>query len=181
MNCLNEFDGLGLVSEKSVEYILRQAARAECLAHRLFLKFSELFSHISEVSIFWAQMAQDEEDHAGVLLNIQKSLTDKQLADAAEPELLEKIEKVLVFLGNISPDSIETLDDACELAHELEFSEINTVFKVLASEFVSNETRRQATLSQLGHHIGKLMHFTDDIGDRDHRKEIAVKHPVHQN
>jgi hypothetical protein len=71
--------------------------------------------------------------------------------------------KALVMLRNISLDSIDTLDDACEVAHELEFSEVNSVFKILATEFVSDKTRKEVTISHLGHHQG--MQFTDDIGD----------------
>jgi rubrerythrin len=178
MSSLSESDSLDF--EKTVGYVLQEAAKAEWQFRRLYLKFSEMFSHISQVSTFWGELAQDEEEHARVLQKIQEHLTNKQLAKAAKPELLANIEKVPVILRNISLDSIDTLDDAYEVAHEMEFSEVNSVFKVLASEFVSNKTRMEATISQLVYHQGKLMQFNENIGDRSWRKGITVKRLIHQ-
>lgn len=169
-----------LDSEKTVGYVFQQAIKAEWQARCFYLKFSEMFSHISQVSSFWVEFAQDEEGHARALQKIQETLSDQQLAKAADFELLTNIKQAITSLRTISIDSINTLDDACELAHELEHSEVNSVFKVLTTEFVSQETRKKITFSQLGNHLKKLMKFTQNIGDKALRKSITAKHLVHQ-
>jgi hypothetical protein len=94
--------------------------------------------------------------------------------------LLVNLKKVLTVLNEIKLDQINTLDDAYEAAHELEFSEINSVFKILATEYISEKTRRQATISQLGDHIEKLMTFNDNFGEKTWRKGIIAQHLVPQ-
>jgi rubrerythrin len=166
--------------EQTVGFLFRESARAEWQVRNLYLQFSDMFSHLPEVSNFWKDLAQDEEKHAKLLQTIQGNLSDNQLSQDADRDLMANIMQVLEDLGNVLPDSIYTLDDAYEVAHELEFSEINSVFKVLATEFVSDETRRETTLSHLGQHQRKLMEFTENIGDRTWRRGIAAKDFIHQ-
>ena len=166
--------------EQTLEYIFQQAIKAERKAWHLYLQFSKVFAHVPQVSTFWGGLAQDEEQHARELEKIQGSLTNKQLAQVADRELLTNISNVSKVLREISPDLIDTLDDAYEVAHELEFSEVNSVFKILTTEFISEETRRKATMSHLVYHQGKLMKFTENFGDRVRRKGVTAQHFVHK-
>ena len=166
--------------EQTVDYIFQQAIKAEYKSRYIYVNFSKMFTHTPEVSAFWIKLAQDEEHHAKALKKTQESLTNEQLNQVADQELLINIKKVLTVLEEIHLDQINTLDDANEAAHELEFSEINSVFKILATEFISEKTRRQATVSQLGNHIEKLITFNENFGDKTWRKGIVTQHLVPQ-
>jgi hypothetical protein len=70
---------------------------------------------------------------------------------------------------------IKNLDDAYEIAHQLEFNEINTIFKFLANEVVPNNDRRGLLLSTLQEHQDKLMNFNENFGDRAWRRGISSR------
>ncbi len=178
MNDLHQTDISG--SEQTVNYVFQQAIKCEWKARRLYILFSKMFEDIPKVSAFWIELAKDEENHAKTLIQIHGTISNQQLNEEADKELMENIRKVLSLVRKISIDLIKTLDDAYELAHELEFSEVNSVFNILATEFISDETRREITLSQLGNHVEKLMKFNENIGNRTWRKGVIVRNLVSQ-
>ncbi len=162
--------------EQTVENVFQQAIQAEYKSRFLYVQFSKMFNHVHEVSALWTSLAKDEVYHAKVLEKIQASLTIEQLSQTADQELLDNIKEVLTFLREIKLDMINTLDDVYEVAHELEFSEINSVFKILATEFISDVYRKEAVLSQLGQHTEKLITFNEKFGDKTWRKGIIAQH-----
>jgi hypothetical protein len=70
---------------------------------------------------------------------------------------------------------IETLDDAYELAHGLEFSEVNTIFAFLAGEYVPSEHRKEFVRVEITRHLEKLTHFGENFGEKDWRIGIKVR------
>ena len=139
-----------------------------------------MFAHTPEVAAFWIDLAHDEEHHADALKETQESLTNEQLTQSADPQLLINIKEILTTLKEIQLDQINTLDDAYKVAHELEISEINSVFKILAAEYISEKNRMETTISQLGDHIEKLMTFNEHFGNKTWREGIIARHLVPQ-
>ncbi|MBN2589876.1 MAG: hypothetical protein JXA96_08430 [Sedimentisphaerales bacterium] len=178
MNIFHQTDNH--VSEQTANYVFQQAIKCEWKTRRLYILFSKMFESIPRVSTFWIELAKDEENHAKTLIQIQESMTKQQLNNKADKELLGNIRKVLSFFKKISTDQFKTLDDAYELAHELESSEINSVFKILATNFISDETLKEITISQLGNHVEKLIKFNENIGNRTWRKEVIAHNLVYQ-
>ena len=163
-------------SKDTIEAIFARAIGFEYKAADIFKEFSKLFSHIQEISSFWQELAEDEIQHAETLQNIRKSLTSEQLLSPCDKEISMKVDITQCMLTAVSIASIRNLDDAYELAHELEFSEVNTIFKLMTTEFIHSQERRQFIVSQISEHQQKLVDFTHNFGDRDWRKEVIINH-----
>jgi Lhr-like helicase len=71
-----------------------------------------------------------------------------------------------------------TLDDAYELAHELEHSEVNAVFQFLATDFVPSEERTEYVVAAITRHQNKLMRFNQSHGSRQWRQGITCGHQI---
>ena len=160
-------------SKDTIEAVFKRAIGFEYKAADIFKEFSKLFSHIQEISSFWQEMAEDEIQHADTLQNIRKSLTTEQLLSPCDKELSMKVDITQRMLTEVSIASIKNLDDAYELAHELEFSELNAIFKLLATKFFPPEQRRQI-VPNIMQHQQKLLDFSHNFGDRDWRKGISI-------
>lgn len=164
------------VRGQTINDILRQAIEAEWRAHDFYSELAEMFTDVDdEVADFWAELAQDETDHAGELERIRESCNWDQLGRPADAELIQSAGAVRALLATDLRDRIRTLDDAYELAHKLEFSEVNSLFQVLALEFVSSEDRRNFVASEMKLHREKLLAFGKEIGDREQRRKVIAE------
>ena len=103
------------------------------------------------------------------------SVRDERLDKLAEIAKSEKVIATQRMLNHDLTASINNLDEAYELAHELESSEVNAIFKFLTIEFVSNAEREQFIVSQIDQHQQKLIDFSSDFGSKAWRKGISTK------
>ena len=71
---------------------------------------------------------------------------------------------------------IHTLEDAYETAHEVEYSEVNALFVLLAQRFIVQEDRKKIYLAEIREHMAKLNKFTKLFGDSRWRKDINIKY-----
>lgn len=154
-------------SKDTIEAIFERAIGFEYKAADVFKEFSKLFSHIQEISSFWQELAKDEIQHADTLQNIRKSLTSEELLSPCDEEMSRKVDITQRMLNEVSIASIKNLDDAYELAHELEFSEVNAIFTLLATKFFPSEGGQEFIVSEITKHQQKLVDFTRNFGDRD--------------
>jgi rubrerythrin len=162
-------------SRDALEEIFRRAVEIERAAAGIYTRFSQLFSHLPEISAFWLGLAEDEMQHANTLRDVCELLTSEQLASPCDIEISERVAAAQRMVREDSPASVKNLDDAYEVAHELEFSEVNAVFKLLATAFVPSEERRQFVVEQITQHQQKLVDFGRGFGDRGSRKAIAIR------
>jgi rubrerythrin len=161
-------------SEERLEVIFDRAIEIENKAANIYREFSQLFSHIPEISVFWKRLTKDEKQHADILQDVRRSLSREQLLSPCDKEISEKVPGIQRFLSKDLTASIKNLDDAYELAHELEYSEVNDIFQFLAAEFAQYETRKQFVVSEITRHQQKLMDFGRNFGDRNRRREISI-------
>lgn len=161
-------------SKGTIDSVFKRAIGFEQKSADIYKEFSRLFSHIQEISSFWQELAKDEIHHADTLQNIRKSLTSQQLLSPCDKEILMKVDITQRMLTQVSIASIKNLDDAYELAHELEFSEVNSIFKLMTTEFINSQEREQFIISEIRNHQQKLVDFTQNFGDRNWRKRIII-------
>ena len=163
------------ISEETTESFFRQAIEAENLARDIYVQFAQTFFHVPDVSGFWQDMAYDEAKHAYTLKEIMVSLTAEQLAAPADQKFLGIMMNMISFMNAASQKAVATLDDAYEIAHDLEFSELNYIFKYVTGGFMRQEEEEQFVASVIDEHQKKLVDFTEHFGDRNWRKQILAR------
>jgi hypothetical protein len=146
---------------KTVATLLELAITSEKVAEDLYLGLTQKFSHLPKVSDFWQEMGKDEVAHARGLEKVRASLTPEQLLTPADLVVLEQAKRSANFSVKDALNSITSLEEAYQLAHELEHSEINTVFEFIVAEFVAQDVQRELVMSQLREHVARLNQFPE--------------------
>ena len=147
------------------------AMSAEEGARAFYSELSRMFSHVPDVSARWQGLMNDEVLHKNRLEKIFLQLSEEQLCTTA-PDILQKLR--LALRDNSLEDilsSVETLDDAYEIAYSLEYSEVNIAFELILSSFVTSEDRKDYVLDLINQHIAKL----DGFGNSEWRQHIAAR------
>jgi rubrerythrin len=162
------------MSEKNIQMLLEYAINWETQARDLFTDFANLFSHEPKVYEFWIQLSKDESGHIGVLKDILNRIpTEKRLMEVGN-EQWNSVTRVEELIKEASTKKVLTLDDAYELAHQLETSELNTLFKMLVNDYLPDEEGHKFMLSDVKEHIEKLMRFGKKY-TQSHRKLIKAR------
>jgi len=161
--------------EKTIDELFKRAIKIERKAGDIYKELSNLFSHIPEVSALWKGLAEDETLHMNTLQDIHKSLTQEQLSSPSDEQIWENVVKIQYLLDKDLLGQIKNLDDAYELAHELEFSEVNAIFKFLTIDLVPSEERKEFVMSEIKQHQQKLLDFDHNFGDRTWRRQINIQ------
>lgn len=164
----------GLAAMPTIESIFKQAIILEMKAHAIYIEFARLFRNFPTVAAFWKDLAADENQHAHELRQLLRKLSSHQRNLPAEKRMLEKLEQVRRLAGMVSPQSIHDLLDAYQIAHELEYSELNYLFKILAEKFIPSPLQNRILINQVAQHQGKLSEFGLQFNDRQAMREIPV-------
>jgi rubrerythrin len=157
--------------EKTVQMLFELAINWETQAHDLYTNFANLFNHEPNISAFWIQLSEDESGHIDVLKDIlKKTPTEKLLTAVRNAEQWNYVTRVEGLIKDASTKKIQTLDDAYELAHQLEISEINTMFKMLVKEYLPDEEGHKFILSDFNEHIVRFMKFKKEYTQSEKRR-----------
>ncbi len=156
---------LGKIFEKAIETKKRVG--------QIYRQFARLFSHVPEVEDFWRKMNINQVTHADWLKETKESLSEEQILSLPEVELVLKIHSIKNLLDKHSKKEIGTLHDAYEVAHELEFSEVNELCKILMRQFVSSEKKKNLILAEIDEHRKQIKYLPEKF--EDGMKEIKVE------
>ena len=162
------------MGDVTIANLIDLAISWEMAARDLYATVSEAFPSQPSVAETWRQMAIDESAHAGVLQNVRASLPEGRLAQrlgATEAALIESMEHTLAQVRTATP---RTLDEVYELAHILESSEVNAVFKLVISFHIGDGPAGTLVDAQLEEHLGKLRHLARHF-DRAARRSILIQ------
>jgi hypothetical protein len=162
-------------SEETIEHLFEYSIEIEYKAAHIYETLSKLFSHVPGLTVFWQGLVEDEIRHATILQEIRKMLTPEKLLSRSDKKIWDDVAGIQRNLSKDLIAAINTLHDAYELAHDLEFSEVNAVFKFLAAEFVPFDERKQFVFSDIDQHQKKLLDFSRNFGGRDWRKGIDIQ------
>jgi rubrerythrin len=163
-----------LICAPTLEDLFRRAIGIERRAGEVYAALARRFCRAPEVAAAWSRLMADEDLHARVLQDICDRLSREQqisLADAAMWEHVVRIEGLLE--GGVEA-SVGNLEEAYQLAHEIEYSEINAMFRFLATDVIPSEERKRFVARHLDEHHGKLEWFVDAVGDSESRRLIKV-------
>lgn len=163
-------------SQGTVEDLFERSIAAEQAARALYHGLAERFSHAPEAADYWADLAEDERAHIEALKTLFDALSPAERQAEAEPEAFWKAEELAGFSVEESLRSIETLEEAYQLAHDLEYSEVNTVFEFILMTYWDDQRRRQFARSQLREHVGKLANPPGKMGNSYWRQSVTARH-----
>ena len=161
-------------STQTIDSLFKRAIEIERKASVIYLEFANMFSHIPEITTFWIDLHGDELQHMQALTNIHNTLQQEQLSSISDEKILNSLRKAENELNKDLISPIKNLDDAYELAHDLENSEINGIFKFLTNSFIPFEEHSDFVIANIQHHQQKLIDFNHTMGDRAWRKQICT-------
>ncbi|HYA31764.1 MAG TPA: hypothetical protein VED67_03320 [Thermodesulfovibrionales bacterium] len=153
------------------------AIAAENAAKDFYKSLSLIFSHVPEASLIWERMMKDEDFHSRELQAIRNTLSDEQLSKPLDQSIADKVSAEMNNLpAKVALNKVKTLNDALDLAYELEYSEVNAVFQVIIREFVSSESRAKFVLSLVREHVSRLEEFSRMIPSTEERRKLLAVH-----
>ena len=163
------------MDEKTIQLIFELAINWETQARDLYANFANLFNHEPKVSAFWIQLSKDESQHIVVLKDILNKLsTEKRLMKIGN-EQWTSVTRVEGLIKEAITRKVSTLDDAYELAHQMEMSELNTLFKLIVNDYHPDDEGQRFILSDVKEHIERLMKFGKEYTQSE-RMRIKVSH-----
>ncbi|MEN6335920.1 MAG: ferritin family protein [Phycisphaerales bacterium] len=162
------------VKQATVEDLLDLGIQLEAGLQRLYQEFAGMFGHCPEVAAFWRVLAVDEASHKNRLIQARSVLCGERLARAADAKTVREAQRLLDVEMRERPGEVRNLDDAYELANDLESSETNTIFRFFLSELHPDVSVASILMRDLDVHVERLMTgFPAEYATRTQR--LAVK------
>jgi rubrerythrin len=153
--------------------LFETAIAAERVAEGIYRQMAIKFSHRPEIAEFWEAYAAAEADHARTLQNLRAGLSPETLENTVDAGMMNAAYRALQ--GGEKKIDIADLQEAYELASELESGETNAVFEFLITHFSEDKKARIFLRSQLKSHVSQLMlQFPEKFGGASIRKEIKT-------
>ena len=162
------------MSDKNIQMLFERAMSWETKARDFYINLANLFRHEPRVSEFWLQLSEDEAGHIELLKETLDLIPMKERFVDVDDKQWNVVLQVDEFLKEASNTKILTLDDAYELAHQIENSEVNAVFRLLAIDSAPEKQMQQFILTQLTEHVDRLSKFGKQF-TQDNRKSISVQ------
>jgi rubrerythrin len=149
---------------------------AENASRDFYLGMAQKFKSQPAISFFWKTMSDDETVHARTLEKTLNSLPADKLDIFVDDAMAQKGQALcqLSISDTNRLDSIHNLDDAFQLAHELESSDINIVFNFLKLKLIPDGEKDLLSSAVIERHLHKLVDFPKMFGDAQMRQRIAV-------
>jgi rubrerythrin len=156
---------------ETVGKLFEQAIQLERAAESLYGQLEKMFAPYPEVALFWKHYADEEEGHADYLERIREKVDLKRLSRQADGAMLQKVQHCLEYASQKRLADVKTLEDAYQLAVELENSETNAVFEFMIVNFSTEELSKvhQFLRTQLRIHAARL----ENDFPSQYRSEIA--------
>jgi rubrerythrin len=162
---------------ETVDNLFGYAITLEKAAETLYKQLQKMFAEYPEVASFWKLYADEESGHAEYLTRIRAQVDTSRLSEQADDSMLKK---VLHCLEQASPKrlkSVKTLEDAYQLAVELENSETNAIFEFMITNFSTSElaNAHKFLRTQLSIHVARLENdFPNPYKSRVSRQSVLV-------
>ena len=162
------------MSTQTMDWLFERAIAWESVARDLYATMAQWFPQEPRASRFWEELSADESRHIDFLRETRDGLSPDQLAAVLGSKELEMARQVEAMLGRVRAEELTTLHDAYELAHDLENSEINLVFRMLTVDLLADRERQDFLLTQINEHLNRLNRFSREFKVR-HRKLIPIR------
>ncbi|MFH1981181.1 MAG: hypothetical protein ABIL58_05015 [Pseudomonadota bacterium] len=159
----------------TTEALFEMAIGIERKAAAFYVEMAAAFRHVPDVSAFWHRLYSEELEHESILKGVYDRLPRQELSQPPDPMVAERVSDAIRLIEAFDLEQVHTLDDAYELAHDLEFSEVNAVFKLLAMAGVPPEAHSRFVVEHIERHQNRLLEFGREHGGRPWRRSIQVR------
>jgi hypothetical protein len=159
----------------SIAELIDLSIAIERITAAIYGNFAALFTEVPDVAAFWTRYAHEETGHANWMRNLRSRVGSATLESPADSDVWE----MAVRTSSVVPDEvlagIDTLQDAYELANEIEHGETNAIFDFLVSNFSEDEKTVMFVRNQLREHVGYLMNnFPQEYHDVVFRRKVKA-------
>jgi len=166
---------LTTVADGTKKELFHLAINIEGILADAYAYIAEGFHHLPWISHFWQELSQDELHHKTALTLMMERQSPKELNDMIDPRLF-------IILHDAHRSSlparwhrIKDLNEAYELANELEHSEFNSVFAFLMQGTAPTPERKAFIMKEIQCHLNKLLEFGKASGPPSNRQIILIK------
>lgn len=142
----------------TVARLFEYSIALERAAETLYRQLEKMFAVDPELALFWKRYADEEAGHALYLEHVRADVDASRLAQPADVDMMRKVRHCLKVASPDALRKIKTLEDAYELATELENSETNAIFEFVILSFSTEELAKAHSFlrTQLSAHIARL-------------------------
>jgi bacterioferritin (cytochrome b1) len=161
---------------ETISELFECAIALERAAETLYKQLEKMFSHYPEVALFWKQYAEEEYGHATYLERTKARIDMDRLSRPADVKMLQRVRNCLEKALPTILANVQTLEDAHQLATELENSKVNTILEFMSANFSTEELAQSKFLqTQLSVHIARLENdFPNPYKSRTARQNVLA-------
>lgn len=141
----------------TVNELFELAISAELAAEHAYNRLAEMFAYYPEVNVFWKRYADEEVGHANWLKSLRERASAAELAAPADTNMFGMMHSLRELSVDPLLEKITNLDEAFQLAHDLENSEVNVVFTFLVDHFGADESTQAFIKTHLKNHTNHLL------------------------
>ena len=136
--------------------LIEIAIQTENTCQALYETLESKFPHQPEIVTYWHRYAMEEAGHARWLADLRSRSSREELDKKADAEVLLQAQKMLKFTSDQAGKNIHNLEDAYQIANEVENSETNAVFEFLITNYGGDPGTVNFLRTQLKEHITNL-------------------------
>ncbi len=142
----------------TIAQVFDAAVAAERASEQVYQQLQIAFTAHPELAQFWGRFAGDEARHAVWLLGLRARLDRDTLARPVDETAARLVQGAAAFSVEAAIQRVSTLEDAFELANELESNETNAIFQFLIKNFEPDAQMQAFLRDQLDKHVGALIY-----------------------
>jgi hypothetical protein len=162
---------------ETVAKLFEDAIALERRAETLYRQLEKMFAGCPDVARFWKHYADEENGHALYLERVRAGVDEGRLSQPANEDMMRKVRDCLEMSSPAILENVKTLDDAHQLATELENSETNAIFEFIILNFSTDELAKSHAFlrTQLNTHIARLEEdFPNPYKSRTTRQKVLA-------
>ncbi|MEJ2208770.1 MAG: hypothetical protein P8129_07015 [Anaerolineae bacterium] len=161
------------MQEPTLGALFESAILIERLAGSIYRDLADCFAHHPQSLALWLSLAADEEVHARVLAHVREGASPDRLASPAPRETWAAITEIQQRLEQDPAVSVTNLQQAYELAHEFEHSEVNAIFEFLTVDVVPGAIEGEFVRTHIARHQQKLADFRETYQGENWQQVLA--------
>ncbi len=163
----------------TTEILFQNAIALEKATENLYRNFQNMFASNSQVAIFWKRYADEEKGHANFIERILSKIEPERLSQPTDPDIMHQLQASINRSLNIDLKEIKNLEDAFQLAYEIETTETNAIFEFIFTYFSDEELAKSNAFlrTQLNNHVNKLTEaFPHEFRSAANREKLPARH-----